>query len=285
MRWTNGRYFPRDGRRRLLLCGVMCAVTAVLASCNRDPQSTVSTTWAEQLSREETRKFRSIMDSHPGVIVQPVPLESRATKSRAGINVSVAQSVDLDEKAVDAIREVQRTRPISMLRLKSEYVQDGDFGFLLELNDLEFLEASSSSFGNEELNYVAELSGLRVFEAWKSRITDDGLKKLADTESLQAVTLANSRVTGSGFAAFANHANLLHVDVSGTKFDDEGLRNLAKIPNLTSIIAVGTKVTDAGLAELAKLSNLTYLNVESTDVTAEGAQRLQNALPKLRLYR
>jgi hypothetical protein len=63
------------------------------------------------------------------------------------------------------------------------------------------------------------------------------------------------------------------------------LKSLAGLGELTSLNLNTTRVSDAGLENLAKLSKLKDLSVSFTKVTADGATKLQQALPKVKVTR
>jgi internalin A len=55
------------------------------------------------------------------------------------------------------------------------------------------------------------------------------------------------------------------------------------VNGLTSLNLSRTKITDAGLAHLRSLTKLQDLNLVDTSVTRAGVQRLQKAMPAVRI--
>ena len=72
----------------------------------------------------------------------------------------------------------------------------------------------------------------------------------------------------------------------GVALTDEGSQHLGQLKNVTWIHLGKTQIGDSGLAELAKLSHLDDLIITYCEnVTDEGVEKLQQALPNLKIDR
>jgi hypothetical protein len=71
---------------------------------------------------------------------------------------------------------------------------------------------------------------------------------------------------------------------TNTKINDAGLRHLKPLSKLRRLELNGTNITDAGLVYLKRLSQLETLDLWETQVTDDGVKKLQQALPKCKIY-
>ncbi len=72
-----------------------------------------------------------------------------------------------------------------------------------------------------------------------------------------------------------------------TKFSehiDKHLVHVAALHDLEILDLDHSRLTDAGLVHLESLTNLKLLFLIQTDVTDEGVERLQQALPRCKIY-
>ena len=70
-----------------------------------------------------------------------------------------------------------------------------------------------------------------------------------------------------------------------TAVTDAGLVHLEGLTDLTFLYLSGTRVTDAGLVHLKGLSKLSGVTLPRLRVTGAGAKDLEQALPKLTIYK
>ena len=75
------------------------------------------------------------------------------------------------------------------------------------------------------------------------------------------------------------------VDLHGTAVTDDDVARLAAFPELRVLDLRGTRVSDRGLVQLVALPWLEVLIVERARQSGEGVNRLQKALPRLRVPR
>jgi hypothetical protein len=65
---------------------------------------------------------------------------------------------------------------------------------------------------------------------------------------------------------------------------DAGLEHLKGLTKLQTLVLTGTKVSGAGLEHLKGLKSLQALALSKTRVTDKGVKKLQQALPKCKIY-
>jgi hypothetical protein len=124
---------------------------------------------------------------------------------------------------------------------------------------------------------------LRAIYGSDTRIGDADLSELKYVGELEELDLDRTDVTDAGLFELASCPNLKKLKLAGCRITDSGLEEIANLTNLEELNLGGTDVTDAGLVKLNKLTRLKVLRVKATDVTPEGAERLQRALPMLRI--
>ncbi len=77
---------------------------------------------------------------------------------------------------------------------------------------------------------------------------------------------------------------LQRLDLSNASISDAGLNRFKGLKRLTCLDLSSTAVTDAGLEDLRALPQLEELDLTHTKVTDEGAKKLQQELPKCKIY-
>jgi hypothetical protein len=102
------------------------------------------------------------------------------------------------------------------------------------------------------------------------------------------VSVSASDLTGMTDATCSDLSALTSLEglnLAGTQVTDAGLRYLAGLTSLDHLCLSNTQVTDAGLAHLVGLTSLQSLWLDGTRVTDKGCAKLQQALPRCRIYR
>jgi hypothetical protein len=166
---------------------------------------------------------------------------------------------------------------------------DSTLALLKHLPDLQTLDLSFTSIGDEGLAHLSDRVNLKHLNLSRTRITDAGLKHLRDLTNLESLDLSMNaptvaRIKGPGLAHLAGMLRLtdLRLDMS-FGIDDASLAYLKDLRALKSLNLESTKVSDAGLIHLKGLTKLTKLNLQQTKVTAQGVQELKKALPKIEI--
>lgn len=127
-------------------------------------------------------------------------------------------------------------------------------------------------------------------------LTDKALAELAKIKTLEELRLGcrAATFTPAGLKELTALPKLESLEIgelgARVSVDDAGLKELAKIKTLKSLsLPYCPKITDDGLQELAVLKDLRFLGLVSVQgesrVTRSGVERLQKALPGLRVYR
>jgi hypothetical protein len=101
---------------------------------------------------------------------------------------------------------------------------------------------------------------------------------------LQNLLLDDTRITSEGLRHLAESTELRSLSLNNTQITDDGLSHLAGLTRLGNLHLHGTPITDAGLEHLEAIASLRYLGLgENRAVTEAGMERLQHALPELRV--
>jgi hypothetical protein len=166
--------------------------------------------------------------------------------------------------------------------------------------------SQNSAVTDADLVHLQPFHQLNVLDLAGTQVTDAGLLQLSALRELRSLDLTNTRVTDAGLSHVAELKEMGRLDIEGTRITDDGLAVLETLPNLetlclnrtqvtdagmvhlvgTTILRLdlrGARVTDAGLVVLARKPNLEEVYLASTMVTDTGTQRLQKALPKLKI--
>ncbi|MBD5779502.1 hypothetical protein IEN85_08350 [Pelagicoccus sp. NFK12] len=103
--------------------------------------------------------------------------------------------------------------------------------------------------------------------------------------SVVKLGFARSKVSDRQLAKLPVFENLRSLDLRDTAITDAALESVGELEGLESLNLYGTAVTDAGIAHLYRLKQLRQLYLRGTSVSAAGANRLQQAIPGLRVLR
>ena len=72
---------------------------------------------------------------------------------------------------------------------------------------------------------------------------------------------------------------------ASSRLGDDALKHIVELTRLQRLDLGGTQITDAGLQHLSGLTDLEELKLHETRVTDEGVKKLQQVLPKCKIYR
>jgi hypothetical protein len=162
---------------------------------------------------------------------------------------------------------IAQMKALKHLKIKGVGFDDAKTARLEGLNDLESLEVDFQKLSNAGLAHLRTLTALKELDLrtapWvigdaDNVLTDAGLAHLARLKSLETLRLPR----GIG---------------------DSGLIHLRGLTNLKRLSLWHTGVTDDGLMHLTALTKLESLELPRSTVTDAGVERLQQALPGLKI--
>ena len=116
-------------------------------------------------------------------------------------------------------------------------------------------------------------------------LTDDQLSSVTGLQDTVALNLRDTQISSAGLAHLKGLKKLRRLHLERTSVDDAGISNLSELKELEYLNLYSTKVTDKALPHLTGLANLKQLYLWQTEVTDEGVEKLQKALPDLRIVR
>jgi hypothetical protein len=150
------------------------------------------------------------------------------------------------------------------------------------LKSLYMLDTKTTDAGLLHLHGLTQLEDLVLGRA---QITDTGLVHLQGLTKLKTLNLDRTQITDAGLSHLQGLTKLQLLCLESTHITDTGLKNLRGLTELESLWLSNTQITDAGLLHLQGLTELKELRLDWTDVTDKGCQKLQNALPNLKIIR
>ena len=216
----------------------------------RTPGGSVTYDWARQPDRLISRLRRLT----PRWLVDLIGVDYFGHPTDARI---VASSISTD----DALREVGR------------------------LTQLERLDIHGLSPVSDSLAHLEGLSHLTELCLSTMPVTDEGMVHLKGLTNLTVLRLEDTKITDAGLTHLNSLKNLQILDVSVTRVSDSGLAQLKGLSSLYSLSLGRTEITDSGLDHLKGLTKLSTLDLRGTPVTDVGVNELQQALPRLMIYR
>ena len=102
-------------------------------------------------------------------------------------------------------------------------------------------------------------------------------------QQIAILNLADGAIGDAEMADVARFPNLVRLRLDGTRVTDAGMAHVRTLQHLEYLNLHGTRVGDAGLTHLAGLRNLRALYLWQSAATPAGVERLQAALPKVRV--
>jgi hypothetical protein len=115
-------------------------------------------------------------------------------------------------------------------------------------------------------------------------VSDAGLQHLKDFPKLSFLALFGTRVSNSGIQQLDRLTHLSGLSLGGGQMGDAALEHVKKLKGLTFLHLEGPNFTDAGMEQLTGLTNLEWLQLVETGVTEAAVNKLEKALPKLKVY-
>jgi hypothetical protein len=115
--------------------------------------------------------------------------------------------------------------------------------------------------------------------------TDADLVHLRNLPELNWLHIGNKPITDAGLVHLALCTKLESLDLGGTEITDLGLDRLTNLHRLKMLDVGGTEITDAGATKLERFEHLAELFVSRSRFTVDGIERIQRALPNLKVHR
>jgi uncharacterized protein (TIGR03067 family) len=153
---------------------------------------------------------------------------------------------------------------------------------LPRLERLTLREVKTSNAGLEHLSGLPQLRGLVIDRA---PIDDDGLKHLKGLTGLKWLVLDGTRVGGNGLAHLKDSGQLRELYLRNSEIHAGFTKHLKLFPNLRFLDVALTTTGDGELKLLPPLPRLERLLLNKTRVTDSGVRSLQEARPRLAIYR
>lgn len=116
-------------------------------------------------------------------------------------------------------------------------------------------------------------------------LDDQGLVAVGQLKDTVILNLRDTGVTDAGLVHLKGLAKLRRLHLERTAVGDEGIAHLGGLNKLEYLNLYATKITDKALDNLVGLKKLRQLYVWQTGVTERGVEKLQKALPSLRIIR
>lgn len=129
------------------------------------------------------------------------------------------------------------------------------------------------------------LDNLQQLFAHGTLITDASLSSLVQLPKLRVLMIGGPGITDAGMAVVAKMSSLENLQLSGAPITDQGVANIREMNRLQHLSLGGAKITDGSLDHLANLKNLKELRLGNEPVSDAGVEKLQSALPGLKIHR
>ena len=149
--------------------------------------------------------------------------------------------------------------------------------------NLESLDLSYSTFGNNAMASLAGMHHLRRLYLRDTSVTDEGIKHIGGLNELEELDLCGLRVTDRGIACLKDLKHLRKLMLLGAPITDESLQVVAGMPQLRELNLYRTRVTNNGIARLAGLAELAAVDLRYARVTPTGVETLRAALPDCKI--
>ena len=195
------------------------------------------------------------------------------------VNLDETLATDTDLERLEGLSQLQ------CLELGGAPVTDAGLDHLKGLAQLQWLTLSETKVTDAGLERLKGLTQLRRLYLDYTMATDAGLEHLEGMTQLQLLLLGDTQITDAGLRHLTGLTQLEELWLDGTRITDAGLECLRGLSKLQTLDLSRTQVTDAGLEHLEGLPQLRCLRLLRTQVRHAGAQRLQQVLPRCKIYR
>lgn len=152
---------------------------------------------------------------------------------------------------------------------------------LAESKSLTMLALHRTAVDDEAVPYLAQIKTLASLSVWETKISGEGLYTLRD-----ALPKCEIETMGK-IADFRGQFNPLGPGPTGSGWQQAvaGLLERNHSRKLKLLVLADPLVKDGHLATLEGLDHLDTLDLRGASVTEEGVEKLQKALPKLKIHR
>ncbi|MGO8745453.1 MAG: hypothetical protein ACLQNE_05640 [Thermoguttaceae bacterium] len=186
------------------------------------------------------------------------------------------------EKLKTAVERVQSGELFAIDARSFTLDKDSDLEPLEAATSLEKLNLDHSLVTDDGLVYLRGLSHLKHLSLSRTRISNKGLGNIVKLP-LEYLRLDETPIGDAGLEQIEKIATLKEISLWKANVTDAGLAHLAALPKLEILSLDETRVTDAGIQSLAAAKSLKRLKAWKTNVTEAGAEKLQKALPGLKV--
>ena len=145
--------------------------------------------------------------------------------------------------------------------------------------NLESLDMSYSTIGNNAMASLAGMHNLRRLYLRDTSVTDDGIKHIAGLTKLEELDLYGVRISDRGMAHLKDLKELRKLILLGAPITDESISVIAGMTHLQELNLYRSKVTNSGIARLTNLRELSTIDLRYSRATATGVDGLHAALP------
>jgi len=139
--------------------------------------------------------------------------------------------------------------------------------------------------GNVQRTGTGESGWDVEFQIRGGNLTDEQLTLVAALGNVISLNLRDTKITSAGLVQLKDLTSLRRLHLERTAVGDTGVKHLQGLANLEYLNLYSTGVTDRSLEHLAGLTKLRKLYVWQTKVTDAGVDKLERALPQLKVVR
>lgn len=183
-----------------------------------------------------------------------------------------------------SLKELAAAKGLRQLYLVKANLSDAALHDLIALKELRSLSLNDNpEITNAGIKEIGKLKQLRWLSLGQTQITS--LKDLAGLEHLENLFLSGTKIADESLADLDGFKKLEGLFLSGSSVTDAGVKNLSRLTQLRVLQLNATSVSDEGLKDLADLKQLKKLALHKTKVTDAGVEKLQKALPDLKIER
>ena len=150
-------------------------------------------------------------------------------------------------------------------------------------NPLSIIEAIRENGGNVSIINAKDLQV--EFQLTGRGLDDQGLVAVGALKDTVILNLRDTGITDAGMVHLKGLQKLRRLHLERTAVGDEGIVHLRNLHGLEYLNLYSSKITDKALDHLVDLKNLRQLFIWQTGVTEGGVEKLQKALPALRIIR
>ncbi|MHB8903412.1 MAG: leucine-rich repeat domain-containing protein [Thermoguttaceae bacterium] len=163
-------------------------------------------------------------------------------------------------------------------------IVDDDLMYLSHLTNLEELVLTDCSrVTSDGLAHLSGLTKMTILSLSGTSVEDAGMRHIGRMSGLKWLMLTNTKISDEGLAYLRDCVQLEILSIAFTNVTDAGLAHIARMKNLAELDLVGTEITDLGLEHLFGLK-LDRLGLGSRRITPDGVKRIQDAMPRCRVY-